>query len=123
MPACNAVFVSKTRPIARFSHTDVVSKLHCDVVLCVAGSPAQVLTLPSFPVSVLGTVVNKRAAYSYLRKVDAAESLTYRCGKPRTSLKQCVVKQCSIHMSTCWPAASSSDTVQPIVLIVPAHVH
>jgi hypothetical protein len=39
----------------------------------------QVLTLPSFPVSVLGTVVNKRARYSYLRKVDAAESLTYRC--------------------------------------------
>eukprot|EP00882_Tetradesmus_deserticola_P014387 GHRQ01015299.1.p1 GENE.GHRQ01015299.1~~GHRQ01015299.1.p1 ORF type:complete len:332 (+),score=124.34 GHRQ01015299.1:413-1408(+) len=39
----------------------------------------QVLTLPSFPVSVLGTVVNKRARYSYLRKVDAAESLTYSC--------------------------------------------
>ncbi|WIA12470.1 hypothetical protein OEZ85_012505 [Tetradesmus obliquus] len=39
----------------------------------------QVLTLPSFPVSVLGTVVNKRATYSYLRKVDAAESLTYSC--------------------------------------------
>ncbi|KAF6262187.1 hypothetical protein COO60DRAFT_1625095 [Scenedesmus sp. NREL 46B-D3] len=39
----------------------------------------QVLTLPSFPVSVLGTVVNKRARYSHLRKVDAAESLTYSC--------------------------------------------
>eukprot|EP00882_Tetradesmus_deserticola_P026403 GHRQ01029127.1.p2 GENE.GHRQ01029127.1~~GHRQ01029127.1.p2 ORF type:complete len:103 (-),score=30.68 GHRQ01029127.1:324-632(-) len=43
---------------------------------------AQVLTLPSFPVSVLGTVVNKRARYSYLRNVDAAESLTYRWALP-----------------------------------------
>eukprot|EP00879_Flechtneria_rotunda_P006731 GHRR01007072.1.p1 GENE.GHRR01007072.1~~GHRR01007072.1.p1 ORF type:complete len:337 (+),score=120.13 GHRR01007072.1:178-1188(+) len=39
----------------------------------------QVLTLPSFPVSVLGTVVNKRARYSYFRKVDASEQLTYSC--------------------------------------------
>jgi hypothetical protein len=45
---------------------------------CAALLHVQVLTLPSFPVSVLGTVVNKRARYSYLRKVDAAESLTYR---------------------------------------------
>lgn len=46
------------------------------------GQHVQVLTLPSFPVSVLGTVVNKRARYSYLRKVDAAESLTYRWAVP-----------------------------------------
>eukprot|EP00878_Enallax_costatus_P002192 GHUV01002363.1.p1 GENE.GHUV01002363.1~~GHUV01002363.1.p1 ORF type:complete len:345 (+),score=127.06 GHUV01002363.1:98-1132(+) len=39
----------------------------------------QVLTLPAFPVSVMGTVVNKRAKYSYLRKVDPSEQLTYSC--------------------------------------------
>lgn len=36
------------------------------------------LTLPAFPVSVLGTVVNKRAKYSYLRKVAPSEQLKYR---------------------------------------------
>jgi hypothetical protein len=45
---------------------------------CVLRCP-QVLTLPAFPVSVLGTVVNKRAKYSYLRLVQDSEALTYRC--------------------------------------------
>jgi hypothetical protein len=39
----------------------------------------QVLTLPTFPTSVMGTVVNKRAKYSYLRLVQNNEKLTYRC--------------------------------------------
>eukprot|EP00775_Hariotina_reticulata_P009101 gene9101-9270_t len=39
----------------------------------------QVLTLPAFPVSILGTVVNKRARYSYLRTVDSSEQLVYSC--------------------------------------------
>jgi len=39
-----------------------------------------VLTLPAFPTSVLGTVVNKRAKYNYLRLVQDTEQLTYRCG-------------------------------------------
>ena len=37
-----------------------------------------VLTLPAFPVSVLGTVVNKKARYSLLRPVKASEKFTYR---------------------------------------------
>lgn len=41
--------------------------------------PTQVLMLPAFPVSALGTVVNKRAKYSYLRLVEDTEKLTYRC--------------------------------------------
>jgi hypothetical protein len=39
-----------------------------------------VLTLPAFPVSILGTVVNKRARYSLLRGVPEGERLLYRCG-------------------------------------------
>jgi len=39
-----------------------------------------VLTLPAFPVSILGTVVNKRAKYSLLRGVGEEERLLYRCG-------------------------------------------
>lgn len=42
----------------------------------------QVLTLPAFPTSVMGTVVNKRAKYSYMRLVQDSESLTYRCARP-----------------------------------------
>jgi hypothetical protein len=38
----------------------------------------QVLTLPAFPTSVMGTVVNKRANYNYLRLVQDSEQLTYR---------------------------------------------
>jgi hypothetical protein len=38
----------------------------------------QVLTLPAFPTSVMGTVVNKRAKYNYLRLVQDSEQLTYR---------------------------------------------
>jgi len=38
-----------------------------------------VLTLPAFPVSVLGTVVNKKARYSLLRPVKASEKFTYSC--------------------------------------------
>lgn len=36
-----------------------------------------VLTLPAFPVSILGTVVNKRARYSLLRDVSEGERLLY----------------------------------------------
>lgn len=32
-----------------------------------------------FPTSVMGTVVNKRAQYKYLRLVQDTEKLTYRC--------------------------------------------
>jgi hypothetical protein len=38
----------------------------------------QVLTLPAFPTSVMGTVVNKRAKYNFLRLVQDSEQLTYR---------------------------------------------
>jgi hypothetical protein len=37
-----------------------------------------VLTLPAFPVSILGTVVNKRARYTLLRDVAEGERLLYR---------------------------------------------
>lgn len=48
---------------------------------CVCTGPLclQVLTLPAFPTSVMGTVVNKRAKYNYLRLVQDSEKLTYRC--------------------------------------------
>lgn len=46
------------------------------------------LTLPAFPTSVMGTVVNKRAKYNYLRLVQANEKLTYRF--------VCVVWVCSL---------------------------
>ena len=36
-----------------------------------------VLTLPAFPVSILGTVVNKKAKYSLLRDVAEGERLLY----------------------------------------------
>lgn len=36
-----------------------------------------VLTLPAFPVSILGTVVNKRARYSLLRAPEEGEPLLY----------------------------------------------
>ncbi|KAF8071358.1 hypothetical protein HT031_001442 [Scenedesmus sp. PABB004] len=39
----------------------------------------QVMTLPAFPVSVLGTVVNKRARYALLRAVAPGEALLYSC--------------------------------------------
>ncbi len=38
-----------------------------------------VMTLPAFPVNILGTVVNKRARYSLLRSVAADEPLTFAC--------------------------------------------
>ncbi len=38
-----------------------------------------VMTLPAFPVSIMGTVVNKRARYSLHRAVSAAEPLTFSC--------------------------------------------
>jgi hypothetical protein len=37
-----------------------------------------VLTLPTFPVSILGTVVNKKAKYSLLRAIPEGERLLYR---------------------------------------------
>jgi hypothetical protein len=37
-----------------------------------------VLTLPAFPVSVLGTVVNKKARYSLFRAPEPSELFTYR---------------------------------------------
>jgi hypothetical protein len=37
-----------------------------------------VLTLPAFPVSILGTVVNKKAKYSLIRGVGEGERLLYR---------------------------------------------
>jgi hypothetical protein len=67
----------------------------------------QVLTLPSFPVSVLGTFVNKRARYSYLRKVDAAESLTYRWAL------QSVLPNCHSVTAVQSSMKSSKDT-QPL---------
>lgn len=50
-----------------------------DSTLRLVPHACQVLTLPTFPTSVMGTVVNKRAKYSYLRLVQNSEKLTYRC--------------------------------------------
>ena len=47
-----------------------------------------VLTLPAFPVSILGTVVNKKARYSLLRGVAEGERLLYRCGA-RGATRRC----------------------------------
>jgi hypothetical protein len=58
--------------------TSLPCRLHSSLV----PSACQVLTLPTFPTSVMGTVVNKRAKYSYLRLVQNSEKLTYRCAGP-----------------------------------------
>lgn len=38
-----------------------------------------IMTLPAFPVSIMGTVVNKRARYSLHRAVGASEALAFSC--------------------------------------------